>query len=286
MKTKASTKEDYLRRIHAVIEYINNHLDEEMDLKRLAEISHFSEFHFHRIFKAFRHETLGGYIVRTRVETAATMLRYSELPIETISYNVGYEVPSSFSKSFKQFYGISPTEYRNNKNHIVMEKIEPNPDLKLKAPKLVNIEPKTAIYIRLTDAYSEFDFPGTFAKLWRFVKEQKLFSAGMEHIGVYYDNPKVTDSNLLRSDVCLVVHKPVQPKGEINVKEIPGGRYAVFLYQGPYVNLGIVYDKIISEWLPASGCELRDVPIFEKYVNDPAKTEPEKLKTEIYIPIK
>lgn len=161
----------------------------------------------------------------------------------------------------------------------------PDPGLKLKAPKIVELEARTVIYIRLTGAYSELDFPGAFARLWGFIKGQKLFSAGIEHIGIYYDDPKITESNNLRSDVCLAIRKPVLPKDGIDVKEIPGGRYAVFLYQGPYVNLGIVYDKIYSEWLPTSGCELRNIPIFEKYCNDPERTEPEKLKTEIYIPI-
>ncbi len=285
MKTKVSTKEDYIRRINKVVEYINNHLDEEMDLKRLADVSNFSEFHFHRIFKSFQRETLSAYVTRIRVETAARLLRYTELPVETIAYNVGYEMPSSLSKSFKQLYGITPTEYRTNKDYFIMKKTESNPELKLKAPKFVELENKTTIYIRLTGAYSELDFPGTFAKLWGFVKEHKLFSAGIEHIGIYYDDPKVTESSKLRSDVCLAVYKPVQPQGEIDVKEIPGGKYAVFSYQGPYNNLGTVYDTIFSEWLPASGCELRNLPVFEKYCNDPTRTAPEKLKTEIYIPV-
>ena len=167
-----------------------------------------------------------------------------------------------------------------------MKKTEPNPELKLKAPKIVDLSNKQVIYIRLTGAYNELDFPGTFAKLWGYVKEKKLFSAGIEHIGIYYNDPKVTEADKLRSDVCLVIHKPAQPQGEIGVKEIPGGRYAIFSYQGPYCNLGIVYDTIFADWLPASGRELRNIPIFEKYCNDPTKTEPEKLKTEIYVPIK
>jgi len=289
MKTKVSTKEDYIRRINKVVEYINKHLNEEMDLKKLAEVSNFSEFHFHRIFKAFRHETLTAYIIRIRMETAASMLRYSELPVEAIAFNVGYEIPSSFSKLFKQFYGISPTEYKNyknNENQIVMKQEVSKTAFKLKAPKLIELENKTAICIRLTGAYSELDFPGTYAKLWSFVKEQKLFSAGIEHFGIYYDDPKVTESGKIRSDVCLVIRKPVQPQGEIEVKEIQGGKYAVFSYQGAYSNLGIVYDAIFAEWLPTSGCELRDLPILEKYCNDPTRTAPEKLKTEIYVPVK
>ncbi|MDR0230509.1 MAG: AraC family transcriptional regulator [Dysgonamonadaceae bacterium] len=295
MKTKLSTKEDYIQRINKVVEYINNHLNEEMDLRRLAEISNFSEFHFHRIFKAFRHETLSAYVIRTRIETAALLLSYSELPVETIACNVGYEIPSSFSKSFKQFYGISPTEYRNNKNkenYVAIKQEVLNPEItsgisqiKLKVPKLIELESKTVIYIHFTGAYKNLDFPETFAKLWNFVKEHKLFSAGIEHLGVYYDDPHVTESGKLRSDICLAIHKSAQSQGEIRVKEISGGKYAVFSYQGPYSNFGLVYDAIFAEWLPTSGYELRNLPIFEKYCNDPSRTEPEKLKTEIYIPI-
>jgi AraC family transcriptional regulator len=117
----------------------------------------------------------------------------------------------------------------------------------------------------------------------------------------------VTEDSQIRSDVCLAIPKPVQPQGEvigkdipgpnrsnfsnsasqgeINVKEIPGGKYAAFSYQGPFSNLSFVYDAIFSEWLPASGCELRDLPVFEKYCNDPTRIAPEKLKTEIYVPI-
>lgn len=284
-KTKASTREDYQQRINIVLEYINNHLDEEMDLKKLADLSNFSLFHFHRIFRAFQQETLASYVTRIRVETAARLLRYSELPIETIAYNVGYEIPSSLSKAFKQFYNISPKEYRTNKNYVIMKKAELNPELKVKMPKIIEMETKTAIYVRMTGAYDQLDFPSAFGKLWHFIKEHKLYSAGIEHIGIYHDDPKVTESNKLRTDVCIVVHKPVKPEGEVGVKEIAGGKYAVFSYQGPYTDLGNVYNSIYAKWLPESGYELRNVPMHEKYLNDPLKTDPMKLKTEIYLPI-
>ena len=170
MNTKQSTREEYQKRLNIVIEYINSNLGESIDLRTLSEISNFSEFHFHRIFKAFVREPLGSYITRLRLETAAHQLRYSEIPIEEIAYKVGYEVPSSLSKSFKQLYGISPKEYRADKNYFIMKKINLNPDFTLKAPKILELEPKKAIYIRLTGAYSDLDFPGTFAKLWAYVK--------------------------------------------------------------------------------------------------------------------
>ena len=285
MEIKTSTREEYLKRVNVVVDYINNHLDEELDLQKLAEMSNLSTYHFHRIMKAFLGETLGAYIIRVRLETAVRLLRYTDLPVEQIAYSVGYEMPSSLSKSFKQFYDITPLEYRNNKNFVIMKPVQLNPDLNLKLPKVIDIETKKAIYIRLTGAYSELDFCGAWGKLWAYVKENKLFSAGIEHISIYHDDPKVTTSEKLRTDVCLVLPKPAEPKGEIGVKEIAGGKYAVFLYQGPYTNLGIVYDTIFAKWLPDSGYELRNAPLYEKYINDPSRTEEAKLKTEIYIPL-
>jgi len=285
MEIKLSTREEYLKRVNIVVDYINNHLDEELDLEKLAVRSNLSPFHFHRIMKAFLGESLGAYIIRVRLETAVRLLRYTDLPVEQIAYSVGYEMPSSLSKSFKQFYDITPLEYRNNKNFVIMKPVQLNPDLKLKSPKVVELETKKAIYIRLNGAYSELDFCGTWSRLWDYVKEQKLFSAGIEHLSIYHDDPKVTTSEKLRTDVCLVLQKPAAPKGEIGVKEIAGGKYAVFLYQGPYTNLGIVYDTIFAQWLPGSGYELRNAPLFEKYISDPSRTEEDKLKTEIYIPL-
>lgn len=285
MEIKSSTREEYLKRVNVVVDYINNHLDEELDLQKLAEMSNLSTYHFHRIMKAFLGETLGAYIIRVRLETAVRLLRYTDLPVEQIAYSVGYEMPSSLSKSFKQFYDITPLEYRNNKNFVIMKPVQLNPDLNLKSPKVIDIETKKAIYIRLTGAYSELDFCGAWGKLWAYVKENKLFSAGIEHISIYHDDPKVTTSEKLRTDVCLVLPKPAEPKGEIGVKEIAGGKYAVFLYQGPYTNLGIVYDTIFAKWLPDCGYELRNAPLYEKYINDPSRTEEAKLKTEIYIPL-
>ena len=100
MKQKISTREDYAKRINIIIEYIGNHLNDEMDLKELADISNFSEFHFHRIFKSIIGESVGAFVVRMRIETAARLLRYSNLSVQDIAYNVGYNTPSSLTKVF------------------------------------------------------------------------------------------------------------------------------------------------------------------------------------------
>ena len=281
---KNITYNDYIQRINKVVAYINNHLDETLDLKTLANEAALSDFHFHRIFKALKGEAIGGYITRLRLEATARLLRYTALTIEEIAFNIGYETPASLSKAFKKQYGISPTEYRTNKDTYIMKKEIINPDLALKTPKIVTLEPKNLIYVALTGAYGSLDYGKAYEQLWAVIKAQKLFTKGIESICISYDDPKITEGSLQRSDVCLAIHKPATPQEEVSCKTLAGGKYAVFFYQGSYENLSQVYDTAVR-WVIDHEYTLREEPFFEKYLNDARRTPKEKLKTEIYIPI-
>ena len=281
---KNITYNDYIQRINKVVAYINNHLDETLDLKTLANEAALSDFHFHRIFKALKGEAIGGYITRLRLEATARLLRYTSLTIEEIAFNIGYETPASLSKAFKKQYGISPTEYRTNKDTYIMKKEIINPDLALKTPKIVTLEPKNLIYVALTGAYGSLDYGKAYEQLWAVIKAQKLFTKGIESICISYDDPKITEGSLQRSDVCLAIHKPATPQDEVSCKTLAGGKYAVFFYQGSYENLSQVYDTAVR-WVIDHQYTLREEPFFEKYLNDARRTPKEKLKTEIYIPI-
>jgi AraC family transcriptional regulator len=306
VQQRLSTREDYSRRVNIVVEYINNHLGDNIDLETLAKISNFSPYHFHRIMKAFLGEPIGAFISRMRIETAARLLRYTDMPVQDIAYRVGYDIPSSLSKIFKLFYGITPIDYRNNKTYTIMKPVTINSNLDLEE-EVVNIEPKHAIYIRLLGDYKKNDYCLAWQKLWNYVRASNLFSPEMEkicndtnksdiikrmlnegkieHIIIYYDDPNVTESDKLRADVCLTTPTEINPKGEIGSKQIEGGKYATFLYTGPYDNLSDVYDTIYCKYLPESEFQLAPRPGFEVYLNDPKCTAPEKLQTKIYVPI-
>ena len=278
------TYNDYTQRINKVVAYINDHLDESLDLKTLAEVAALSEFHFHRVFKALKGESIGAHISRLRIEAAARLLRYSALSIEDIAFNIGYEAPAALSKAFKNQYGITPTQYRTNKDIYIMKKEIINPDLALKAPKIMELEPKNLIYVALTGEYGTLDYGKSYEQLWAVVKSQKLFTKGIESICVSYDDPKITEASLQRSEVSLSIHKHADPEGEVSCKTLAGGKYAVFFYQGSYTHLSAVYDAAMR-WVIDSEYEIREEPTFEKYLNDSRRTPEEKLKTEVYIPI-
>ena len=290
MHVKADTKNVYYERINTVLNYINNHLDEPMDIGKIAGVGNYSRFHFHRIMRAYLGEPLGAYIVRQRLETASSILRYSNEQVSDIAFRVGYENPSSFNKAFKKRFGISPVEFReNNKLSLKLNgskiKFNAMENLKNLQPKIKELKLKKVIYARMLGDYNK-----SAGKAWdqvcEFAKNKRLFGFKTEFIGVSHDDPNITESGKLRYDACITVTKDVKPEGEIGVQEIAGGKYAVFTHIGSYGLLNNSYDYIFGKWLADSGMELRDTSCFEKYLNSPDKTRSERLRTEIYIPVK
>jgi len=289
MNVKANTLSIYHERINKVVNYINNHLTDDLDITTLANIGNYSVFHFHRIMRAYLGESLGAYIVRQRLETAVSLLRFSDESISDIACKVGYENPSSFNKAFKKRYGISPAEYRKN-NELIMKindsqiKFNAMENLKSLQPKIKILKSKKVVYARAFGDYNK-----SAGKAWDivcdFAEKKRLFGFKTEFLGISHGDPNVTETDKLRYDACIVITKETDPEGEIGLQQVSGGKYAVFTHNGSYRYLKNSYDYIYGKWLPESGKELRNTNCFEKYLNDANKTKEEKLKTEIYIPI-
>ncbi|WP_299114242.1 GyrI-like domain-containing protein [uncultured Winogradskyella sp.] len=283
---KDVSKHIYQEQLNTIIDYIHNHLDSKIDIKHLAELSHFSPFHFHRITRALLGEPIGAYITRTRLETAAKMLRYSKHSIEEIAYNVGFETPSSLSKAFKNHFGISPSEHRIKKQSLIKKTNSMTTKLNIKTPKILDLEDQMCLYYSMQGDYQKLDYPMAWQKLWGEIKAQKLFTKGIQMLGLPHDDPNVTDPNKTRYDACLVIHKQAKPNGDVGVKALKGGKFAMFLYQGSYKHFADVYNHMFNDWLLQTDYELRDAPVRERYISNPERVAEEKLKTEFYIPIK
>lgn len=161
------------------------------------------------------------------------------------------------------------------------------PDLDLQR-EIKEIPARNVIYIRLFGDYKLNDYCGTWVRLFQFIKEQELPMGEVMPLCIYHDDPKVTPAEKLRTDVCMVMPENATPKGDIGFKQIPAGRYALFLYKGSYEHLQAVYDTIYGKYIPEMECTLRhepDMPSAERYMNDPRNTAPEDLLTEIYVPV-
>ncbi len=280
----------YQQKVDKVIEYIHNHLSEDLNTRFLAEQSGISFFHFHRIIQAVTGEPLAAYINRVRLDTAVKLIRYSEEPISILAERVGYGDLSAFSKAFCKEFGFSPQEYRNNRNLVLNThidyKVRDNGDLLSDlVHKMVEVPDKEVIYIRIEGEYGSAEAYKAWDELMKFAIKNRLLTWRPEYLTYYYGDPDTIGFENCYSDLCLVVRKKVIENQLISVQKVPGGKYLVFRYKGPYDRLWDVYRLIYRNVLLLDRFHLADRPPFEKYLNYSDRIKPCNLLTEIYIPI-
>lgn len=291
MATRPDTARDHRERINRAIFHLEGHLDEPVELEALARLSCFSPYHFHRIFTAYVGEPLGNFVRRLRLERAARHLRFLDAPVTDVGLAAGYETPSAFGRAFAAHFGMSPTEYRRSGAPLPDRGARPlplDPDLEENpmTPELRTIDPIPVMFVRRTGPYLHAS-KEAFTVLWAFAGPRGLVGPGSRMIGLSHDDPNVTGEARCRYDACLSVDadRPPCVEGEVGLKTIAGGRYAVFLHEGPYERFQQTFDAIFKGWLPRSGQQLRDAPCFELYLNTPMDAAPDALRTEVWLPI-
>jgi AraC family transcriptional regulator len=98
--------------LNAVVDYMHLHLQDDIDLAELAKLANMSKFHFLRLFAQATGATPHRYLVRLRLQRAATMLRDTRQTILQVAEACGYRSPGHFAGAFRRQYGVSPTEFR------------------------------------------------------------------------------------------------------------------------------------------------------------------------------
>ncbi|MGI6030850.1 MAG: AraC family transcriptional regulator [Eubacteriales bacterium] len=100
------------REIKNAISYITQHYQNPISIEELASQNGFSKYYFIRKFKQYTGSTPYEYLLSHRISVADRLLRSTEMPVEEISYSVGFDSPSNFIKQFKRYMGVTPANYR------------------------------------------------------------------------------------------------------------------------------------------------------------------------------
>lgn len=101
-------------RINTLVEYITLHPEKNLTQAQMCEMVSISGSTLRRIFKKETGKTIFEFVNERKMQYAAHLLVTTIEPISEISYQLGYESPSYFSKQFRENYGISPQAYRKN----------------------------------------------------------------------------------------------------------------------------------------------------------------------------
>lgn len=312
VSNKSMTYMEYISRINRVQDYIEANLRGDISLDTLAEISGFSKFHFHRIFRGIVKETLLSYINRIRMERAIFLLLHNPyMSITEVAMTLGFSESPAFSRLFKKHYGISASEVRRcySKNCQVDSKNgKANSLLPAYNEDITNIsreddvmlvkgnvevrviEEIKAVYLRHSGSYEELavKFHEMISKLMNWANARNLLNnEDIKLFSIYHDNPEFTAQESLKTSICLAVSQDVEVNGEVGKMMIPSGKYAIghFEIDDPSDHTN-AWNYIYGQWLPNSGFQPEEGYVFEMYVNDP-NTHPEKKHfIDIYIPIK
>ena len=98
--------------VDKIIQYMNEHMDEDVGQKVIAEKFKMHPGYFSRLFKETTGETFSGYFSRIRIERGAQLLKDERKKIREISNSVGFSNTAHFTAVFRKYTGLSPTDYR------------------------------------------------------------------------------------------------------------------------------------------------------------------------------
>ena len=98
--------------IQDAVLYVRTHFRENISAEAVAKTVHLSPNYFSEYFKKQTGEKFSIFVLRLRVEFAANLLRISDLSIKEVAFESGFNSAAYFSNTFKDFYGMSPEQYR------------------------------------------------------------------------------------------------------------------------------------------------------------------------------
>lgn len=294
----------YARRMHKVQAHIDQHLDQVLELAMLAEVAHFSAFHFHRLFAAWMGETFGDYLRRRRLEVAAMrLIGQPGTPVLDIALSVGFGSAEAFARAFKGRFGCTATEWRQGQAGRWASQLEalrrqheaqhsnpgqplrkqdqeggagladhensrqPVMEIPMKVQVIQRPEVKIA-YLRYVGPYGQpiSEFWHKVVSPW--METNQLF--GKPRYGISHDDPGITSADKCRYDACVEVPSDFIAGGPCFTTTLPGGSYAKTRYYGSGRDIGDSWTGLLRDWLPASGMQLDARPCFEYYPIDAA----------------
>lgn len=285
---------DYQQTVLSAIDYIENNMFEENVYNHLFDHIFLSKYHFHRIFYTMTNETIADYIRKRKFTIIAKKLKFTNEKIIDIAFACGYNSHESFTRAFKKYFSISPSEFRKNPNEnklLVMDCID---ERKLSniyfqsnyVPYFESIDQLNLTGIRGTVDLMTMNVQSYWSQLLEYFSEnciqlngdylymiwesvgcdpRKIDFSEQQNVfigGVFYDAKRKMDQSLISNQV-----------------------YACFRLTQTFEYLHDLYSYIYFSWFKKSDMILDDNYIIERYSKD-FSFEQKTGFMEILVPIK
>ncbi|WP_027532374.1 GyrI-like domain-containing protein [Bradyrhizobium sp. WSM3983] len=288
--------QNYQARMRRVLDHIDRHLDADLDLDSLSAVAAFSKFHFHRQFTATFGLSVHRYVQLARMKRASHHLAYNDaFDVTDIAMDAGYDAPDAFARAFRQRFGQSPSSFRkspdwepwlaafgplDNARSKLMRKNFTTDDVTIRDvhPTRVAIMEHRGSPEALGDTIRRFI-------AWR--RAAGLHPRTSPTFNVWHSEGRPAQQDEYSIDLCVGTDQPIEANGEqIKAGEIPGGRCAVLRVVGFTDNLEPAALYLYRDWLPASGEEARDFPIYCQRLSLFPEVPEHEAVADVFLPLK
>jgi AraC family transcriptional regulator len=289
MQTHVDATRSYTKRFDAVLAYIEMNIEGDLSVEALSGIANFSKFHFHRQFAAYVGMPVARFVQLMRLRKAAHRLASRGFcSVLDAAFDAGFDSPEAFSRAFKRAFGMAPSSFRQQPNWQIWSATFVVPYLLRKLTVQVQISDFSETRVAV---FEHCGSPGLVSESVRkFIEWRKQSGqspiASSKTFGIPRNNPDTTPADAFRFDICGEIDEPVA-SNTYGIRElvIPGGRCAVVRHTGSPDHIGETVYPIYRDWLPGSGEELRDHPLFFHYLSVFPETPQDQWQTDIYIPL-
>lgn len=286
----------YHARLRRVLAHIEEHLDEDLSVDVLSGVAAFSRHHFHRQFSALFGINVHRYVQLARLKRAAYKLAFRDgETILEIALDSGYEGPEAFARAFRQRVGQTPSQFRDRPQwtpwHEAYQPVSETRKAHMARTwnsDQVSIVTVEDVRVAVLEHRGDPAFIGETVRrfiAWR--REAGLTPKVSATYNILYDDPGTTPPEDFRLDLCAATDRDVTANDAgIVMKTIPGGRCAALRHVGAEESFADAVTYLYRTWLPQSGEEPRDFPLYCRRIAFFPDVPEHRAVTDIFLPLK
>lgn len=274
-----------MHQFNQTMDYLEEQLTGEVDMKRFQQLSGYSYPLFSRLFSILADMTLAEYLRNRRLSEAVTDLRESSDKIIDIAMKYGYESADSFSAAFKKFHGETPSEVRNGKPYRVFPKLQLS--LKITGGKNMDIKiqkkPSFTVAGLLLEAIDNSKCPSAWEQLYATHSFESLEVLGSgQSFGVCSD---VKEGEIIDYMAAYDVTDKVKAEElGLSIKDIPAAEYAIIPVKGAIpASIHHAWKYVLEVFFPETGYRHSGAPDFEVYFKGDMSSPDYQM--ELWIPV-
>lgn len=277
---------DWIERLNSAINYMEEHMKDEIDLEEVGSIAGCSAYHFQRMFTYMADVTISEYIRKRRMSLAAVDLIAGEKVID-VALAYGYDSPTAFNRAFKNIHGVAPSKI--SEEGVRIKSYPPlHFHISVKGESEMNyqIVKKEAFRILGVSMPLEKELEKNFStvpQMWEKAHQEGIISKLLGYMDGKLPGILGVSTCDNRKDWKYYIAVSSEKEAIDGMEEciINAYTWAVFSGGGVGTSIQELEKRIVTEWLPTSGYEYADGPDIEVYLN----ADPVNMQYEVWIPV-